>query len=229
MRTHGFRAAAHTPATGGYAMRAARAPGIVSDVPGLPSPPCAARPPSSPPASSPVLSDDNARRYVKALYPVGILLMLVPVVDLTLRALPVQLGTLQWRFATVGLLLGNYGTIILGAALIGLAAALVGDRGPLRAVGIGALAMAAITVAVLVGFMLDAVQIRTLAAANFKRPILASSAAALFTGALGTIAWVVIGRAALAASRPARGSSAARTRAGSPLVVSAPTTSGEAV
>jgi uncharacterized membrane protein len=172
-----------------------------------------------------VLSDENLQRYARALYPVALVLLLVPIVDLTLRSMPPQFGTLQWRFATVGLMLGNYGTILLGAGLLGLVAALTGNRTVLRVLGIGAIVMAVLTVAALLMFVLDAVQIRRLAAANFKRPILMSSLGALFTGSLGTIAWVVLGRGALAASRAGRAAAAAARGAvrpaPSPLVVGA--------
>jgi hypothetical protein len=144
--------------------------------------------------------------------------MLVPIVDLLLRSSPPQFGTLQWRFATAGLLFGNYGTIILGMALLGLAAALSGDRGVLRAVGIASLVMLVVTLAGIVLFLLDAVQIRRLATANFKRPILTSSLGALFTATLGAVGWLSMGRAALAASRPARAAARGRPAAPAPLM-----------
>jgi hypothetical protein len=172
-----------------------------------------------------VFSDENLQRYARALYPVGFVLLLVPIMDLTLRSMPPQFGTLQWRFATVGLLLGNYGTILLGAGLVGLVAAISGHRTALRVLGIASVVMAVLTVAALLMFVLDAVQIRRLAAANFKRPILMSSLGALFTGGLGTIAWVVLGRGALAASRGGRAAAPAARgpvrAAASPLVVGA--------
>lgn len=181
-----------------------------------------------------MLSEEAVRRYARALYPVAFLLMLVPLVDLGLRSMPPQFGTLQWRFATVGLLLGNYGTIILGVGLLGLVATLAGDRGVLRAAGIISLVMAAVTLGILALFLLDAVQIRNLAAANFKRPILTSSLGATFTGLFGLVAWLSIARAAMAASRgvAARGAAgtrdAGRPRAAAPIVV-APSGTSEAV
>jgi hypothetical protein len=177
-----------------------------------------------------MLSEEAVRRYARALYPVAILLMLVPLVTLALQSMPPQFGTLQWRFAASGLLLGNYGTIILGVGLLGLVATLAGDRGVLRATGIVALVMAAVTLGVLALFLLDAVQIRKLAAANYKRPILVQSVGALFTGLVGLVAWLSIARAALTASRGlvTRGAAGARDtarpRAAAPLVVT--TTSG---
>lgn len=146
------------------------------------------------------------------------MLMLVPVVDLVLRSLPPQFGTLQWRFSATGLLLGNYGTLVLGVAIVGFTAALLGDRGILRIVGMGALVMAVFTLAILALFALDAVQLRQLVAANVKTQVATSASGAAFTGLIGTIAWFLIGRAAMTASRDVR-SVASRGRAPAPLVM----------
>lgn len=173
----------------------------------------------------PVLSEENLLRYVRALYSVGLLLVLVPLVDVTLRSIPPQFGTLQWRFAALGLLLGNYGTLVLGVGLIGFTAALLGDRGVLRAVGVASLIMAVVTLALLVLFALDAVQLRQLVAINVKRQVAVSAAGAAVTGLLGTTAWFLIGRGAMAAARGPR-AAAARTRVPAPLVM-APTTTGD--
>lgn len=169
--------------------------------------------------SPPVLSEENVLRYVRVLYAVGLLLVVVPLVDLILRASQTEIGTLNWRFGTVGLLFGNYGTIILGASLIGLTAAILGDRGVLRAVGGAALVMAVFTLALLVLFGLDAVQLRQLVAYNIKRQVGISSLGAAVTGVLGTIVWFLIGRGAMAASRSGRVVASSRTRAPSPLVM----------
>ena len=144
---------------------------------------------------------DQVQRYAKGLYPVALLLTFVPVVDLGLRTFPPQFGTLQWRFATVGLLLGNFGTILLGIGLIGLVAAICEHRKLLRGLGFVALAIAVVTLAALALFALDAIQIRRLANANFKRAILLSSSGALFNGLLGATAFAFLGRSALVASK----------------------------
>jgi hypothetical protein len=167
-----------------------------------------------------VLSDESLQRYTRALYPIAFLLILVPLTDLSLRAFPPQFGSLQWRFGTVGLMLGNFGTILLGAGLVGLIATINGHRGMLRVLGYLALALAAVTLAVLALFALDALQMRTLANANLKRAILLSAGGAIFAGTFGAIALFFIGRGALAASRPVGGVMKRATRpAASPLVV----------
>lgn len=169
---------------------------------------------------TPVLTDESFQRYVKALYPVALMLILVPLVDLALRVSPPQFGSLQWRFQTVGLLLGNYGTITLGVGLFGLAAVLTGQRPTLRTLGYFAFALAVISIAVLALFLLDAVQMRQVVTAPMKRAVLTASGGAVFTGLFGSIVFVIIGRAALAASRRGPAAVAARRPAApAPLVV----------
>jgi hypothetical protein len=151
-----------------------------------------------------VFSDENVQRYVKGMYPVAVLLMLVPLVDLSLRVFPPQFGTLQWRFATAGLFLGHTGTILLGTGLLGLIAVIAGHRRVLRILGFAALALGVIMLALLVLFALDAIQIRRLANPNFKRAVLLSATGALFNGLMGTITLFFLGRGGLAASRVSR-------------------------
>ncbi|AHG90013.1 hypothetical protein J421_2476 [Gemmatirosa kalamazoonensis] len=154
------------------------------------------------------------------MYPVTLLLILVPLVDLSLRIFPPQFGSLQWRFGAVGTLLGNFGTILLGIGLTGLLAAFNGHRGLLRIIGYVTLVLSAVSIAVLALFALDAVQMRTLANPNYKRAVLLSSGGAMFAGLFGVFTLFSLGRGALAASRGAPGATARRTQpAGAPLVV----------
>ena len=151
---------------------------------------------------NPVLSDENIQRYTKSLYPVALLLILTPLADLGLRAFPPQFGSLQWRYGTVGLLLGSFGTLLLGIGLFGFVAAVCGHRTLLRAMGYATLALGVLTVALFLFFVLDAVQIRQLANANFRTQILKSTIGASFTALVGTATLFVIGRGAVSASRP---------------------------
>lgn len=148
-----------------------------------------------------MFSDENISRYAKALTPVSLLLILVPLVDLSLRAFPPQFGSLQWRFATVGLLIGNIGTILLGIAVLGLGAVLRGNNRTLRVVGYLGLVLGAIFVAILALFLLDALQMRSLATSNYKKAVVLSSFGALFTAIFAIVTLISIGRAALNASR----------------------------
>lgn len=166
-----------------------------------------------------MLSDENLQRYTRALYPIAFLLILVPLADLSIRAFPPQLGSLQWRFGIVGVLFSNLGTILLGLGLVGLIAAFNSHRGILKALGYIALTLGAVTIAMLALFALDAVQMRTLQNATGKRVVLMSSLGAVFAGVFGAITLFSIGRGALAVSRPT-GPMGRRSRpASSPLVV----------
>jgi hypothetical protein len=173
-----------------------------------------------------MFTDENVQRYAKGLYPIAALLILVPLVDLSLRTFPPQFGTLQWRFATVGLLIGNTGTVLLGTGLLGLVAVIAGHRRFLRVLGFITLGLAVALLAVVVLFTLDAVQIRRLANQNFKRAVFLSSVGAMTTGLLGILALAGIGRGALSASRVTR-AVAGRKKPASPIVVGPRTAAAE--
>ena len=169
-----------------------------------------------------MFSDENLQRYAKALYPAAFLLVLVPLADITLRSFGTEAGSLQWRFGTVGLLFGNLGTVVLGLTLAGFLAAVAGQRGLLRGIGMVAILLAIILAALLVLFGLDAIQIRRLVAIQMRRGILISSVGAAFAAVMAMIALLVGGRGALLASRAERGVSERRTKpAPSPLVAQA--------
>jgi hypothetical protein len=160
-----------------------------------------------------VFAEETVRRYSQALYPMGALLICVPLGDLALRVSPPQFGTLQWRFASAGLLFGNLGTIVLGVSLVGFTAALLGHRKALRVLGFAALALGVVLLAMLVLFALDALQIRRLANANFKRAVLMSSIGAIFTATFAMLTLAAIGRAAVVASKLTRVVDARRSSA----------------
>lgn len=167
-----------------------------------------------------MITDENTQRYVKTLYAVALLLIVVPLSDLTLRTFPPQFSSLQWRFTTVGLLLGNFGTILLGLGLMGLVAVLCDHRRFLRFLGYVSVVLSIVTIAVLALFALDAIQIRTLANANYKRAVLVAGAGAMFTAVFGAVTFFLIGRGAIAASRLSSVTAARRGgRTASPLVV----------
>jgi hypothetical protein len=160
-----------------------------------------------------VLLDDSSHRYVKALYAVAMLLILVPLADVTLRSFTTEFGSLQWRFGTVGLLFGNLGTVVLGLGLAGLVATILGNRGVLRGVGLFSILLAVALLAMMALFALDALQMRRLVAAALKRQVLVSSAGAAFSAGLATLALAALGRGALLTSRGGRPSSVDRRAA----------------
>jgi hypothetical protein len=168
---------------------------------------------------SDLVFSENAQRYFKALLPVALLLILVPLVDISLRSMAAEVGSLQWRFGAVGLLFGNLGTIILGLSLAGAIAVVTESRTLLRAVGAVSLLLALVLLALLALFALDAVQVRRLVAVPAKRGVLLSSAGAMFSAFFATVALAFGGRAALKASRAAGQTAERRTKAApSPLV-----------
>lgn len=175
-----------------------------------------------------MLSDETLQRYAKGLYPIALLLICVPLVDIGLRSMGTEAGSLQWRFGIVGLLFGNMGTILLGLGLTGFVAALTGNRTALRTVGFVAIILAVVVFALLALFALDALQMRRLVAVPVKRQILLSSAGAAFSAGFAMLALLFVGRSALVASRQVR-TPAGRgaSRPAQPLVMGGPSATSE--
>lgn len=176
-----------------------------------------------------MLSDENISRVAQALYPVAFLLVLIPMMDLGIRTFPPQPGALQWRFAFAGQLLGSIGTMLLGVGLFTFFSALRGNRTGLRVIGYAAFVVAALIVALLVLFTLDALQMRQLVPVNAKRTVLLSSVGAGMAGVVGIVALISIGRGALAVSRGGSPAAARRTRPAASTLVVASQGSGDAV
>ncbi len=176
-----------------------------------------------------MLSDENISRVAQALYPVAFLLVMIPLLDLGIRTFPPQPGSLQWRFVFAGQLLGSIGTMLLGTGLLAFFSALRGNRTALRIIGYVSFVVAALLIALLVLFALDALQMRQLAGINAKRTIFLSSLGAGVAGVIGIVALISIGRGTLAVSRGASATTARRTRPAASTLVVASQGSGDSV
>ena len=160
---------------------------------------------------------DDVRTFAGALYPLGVLLTVLPLVDMSMRAYPFRPGAPEWRFAALGTLFGNIGTILIGTAVVGAVAAYRNNGVLLRILSVIA-TLAGVALGVLLAlFALDVVQVRQTAPEALKRAIFSSAVSATTAGALGAIALLSIGIGAWRASR--RGPRAARAAAPNPMVV----------
>lgn len=103
---------------------------------------------------------ENLARYLKGLYPLGVMLAVAPLVDIVIRMTPMLPGELTWRFGTSILLLGNSAIMLTGLGLIGAIAALTGNATVLRALSVVAGVGAVLAIALIAMYMLDSTQIR---------------------------------------------------------------------
>jgi hypothetical protein len=88
-------------------------------------------------------------------------LVITPLGDFVSGVWPWRIGALDWRFASSGLLSGFLLTPLLGALIAIAVAAARGSERVLRALGVATLVGGAFCVIVLLGFILDAVQLNS--------------------------------------------------------------------
>ena len=124
-----------------------------------------------------------------AAYFVALLLIVNPIVDVTIAALPFRPGEMTWRFAAIGIFAEGVMTPLLGFLFILLIATYLGHRSVVRAVGwlcaIGFVAF----LGVIGLFAVEATSMRELVAEEVQAAFGIASVAALLkhvTGAVGT-------------------------------------------
>lgn len=106
----------------------------------------------------------STRRLIPLLYLAGGLLLADQAADLigTMLAQPVMPGSPEWRFGAAGLLVTRASVVLVGDVLLFTAAVLMEHRRVVRLLGVIHLLLAALLLASLIVFVLDAVQVRRL-------------------------------------------------------------------
>lgn len=146
---------------------------------------------------------ERQRTLLAALYPVLLLLILNPMLEVFANSWPLQLGDARWRVGFLGALLAGMLPVLTGLALSALVAALLGQPLALRVISVAAFAA---VVALIVGgmlFGLDALQVRRMVRVDAKAGFDAASAKTLLVSALMVIAGGWLGVQAWVASRGA--------------------------
>lgn len=115
------------------------------------------------------MNPQTLRPLLKALYPVGALILIGSVVDPLVQTWPFRLSDIRWRFGAVGL--ASTSAIGVTFALVWLmgVAALLGHRRTLRALSAASAALGIVVLVVLGLFVLDFLQVRTLVDPQIRR------------------------------------------------------------
>ncbi|MCC6774573.1 MAG: hypothetical protein IT360_25580 [Gemmatimonadaceae bacterium] len=128
------------------------------------------------------------------LYFVAFLLVATPVMDFVTSIIPLRVGDIEWRFASVGLLSGFLLTPLLGIALsIGVAHVAMHRRFQ-RVMAVLNLAISAVFVALLLFFLLDIFQLRSAVEPEAAEAFASAASKAVikhasFIVALGMLGW----------------------------------------
>jgi hypothetical protein len=160
------------------------------------------------------------RPLIAALYALALGFILPSLLEFALLSYPFRLGTAQWRFGAVGLLLNSVlFSPLMGMTIAAFAAVYLEHRKIARTIAVLLLLGATILLLCVPLFMLDFLQLRGSVNPQLSRAFTATSIKALVTGAIVIVAAGAIGigtwRAASAAGGRrlgARGPGSARTR-----------------
>jgi len=108
------------------------------------------------------------RPFLKALYPVGALLIIAAVSEPALQIWPFRLGEVRWRFGAVGLMSGAVLGVMFGLVWIMAVAAMLEHRRTLRTASVVCLVMALVLSLVAGFFVLDFLQVRSSVNPDFR-------------------------------------------------------------
>ncbi len=154
----------------------------------------------------------TARSYpiARALYPTGALLIGAAGLEFMARAWPLEVTSVGWRFAAETAFLSAAPMVLLGFAVLVLAAWADDQPWLLRVMALVALGYGALLLPLLAGFTLDTLQFRDMAQAQARGLI---RNRALVAGATGLLASVASVSLSIGAWRAARGEDVVVARA----------------
>lgn len=109
------------------------------------------------------MSNDLRERVsgvLPALYAVALLILLLPSLELLAAIMPMEPGSVRWRFGAVGFAFQTFTTLLLGLALAAFVALALGHRGAARAVALVAAFLGAAVLLATAFVTLDFLQLR---------------------------------------------------------------------
>lgn len=143
------------------------------------------------------LSSTQARYVFSALYAAAALILVDQLGELLVSLHPFHPEAVQWRFGAYGLVLGRTTTLLIADVTVVLAALGLGHPRVVQAWGVVHLVLGAVLLLGLMGFVLDAVQLRRELAARTPGGVVVQAARALVIGLLAVVyciwaAWAAI-------------------------------------
>jgi hypothetical protein len=137
------------------------------------------------------------RPFAGALYALAAFLVILPLLDYTQNVGAPQLGSVQWRFASVGLLSSYLVTPLLGVGLALGTAAVLEHHALQRVLGYFCMLVATLLLLLIAGFVLDVIQLRHGLPAAGRSGFDAATARAGLKYLLGAAVTFLMGRGAL--------------------------------
>lgn len=145
----------------------------------------------------------NLRSLLPGLYPVAVLIAVVPFIELVGETGPVRPTAATWRLSFIGQSFGLLGTPILGLALAMVVAAALGQRRVLRSASCVAIASAIALMLAMTRFLLDFGQLQAIVPVADRAGFDAAAFRALIFAALVVPVLIVLGgRGWISSRRP---------------------------
>lgn len=161
-------------------------------------------------------TSENADALVAPAYLVAFLLVATPAMDFVTSIVPLRLGDIEWRFASLGLLSGFVLTPLLGIILAMWVAAYAGQPTVQRVIAVVNLVAGAVFALLLVFFLLDILQLRSVVQPEAKAAFESAASKAVVKHLSFILASFYLGWRGLGAAR--RMSAAAPSRRASVVV-----------
>lgn len=140
------------------------------------------------------MAKDKATSYLAwGAYPLAVLLVLAPLVELMARVWPLRPDSISWRFGALGMAFNVAVTPLLGVFLAIVTAVWLGHRRWGRVVSVLSFAVAALLLIALGDFALDYLQIRTGVIAENVDAVHAAALRAFALGSASAIAAALVG------------------------------------
>ena len=145
--------------------------------------------------------EPDGRLLLASLYGISFALYAYPLIDLLYTLVPVQLGSVQWRFGAVGFGVQTLWSQALALGLAATVAWFLGHRIVLRIVAVVCVLVVLADVAALLGASLDFVQIRKILTVVVRTKFDAVGARLFLQGLLAIPVFVVLGVGAFRAGK----------------------------
>jgi len=163
--------------------------------------------------------DLQTARTARFAYPLGLLLILAPLLELAGRLWPLQWYLVQWRFQTELAVVNAAPVLLIGALVVATVAWIGEDTGMLKLAGLLLVTFGVLLLPTIAMMALDGMQLRQMARADLRGPLRNNIIVSVLRACLASLAALSLGLGALKLARqlgqqfsPRASSSSPRTR-----------------
>ncbi len=146
-------------------------------------------------------SSSDPAQIARFAYPLGLLLLLAPLLELAGRIWPIQWYLVQWRFQAELATVNAAPVLLLGALVVAVVAYLSESVGVLKLAGILLVTFGVLLLPIVALMALDAMQVRQMARAELSGPIRNNAILAVLRGLVAALAATSLGIGAMKAAK----------------------------